>query len=320
MELRNNPLQRGTFISSHSGNIPMNKNTRIVSLGILFGILGASVLLIDSTVSAQEDAMSGDSMKSGDAMEAMRGCINNAMMSGDSMKSGDAMMSGDSMKSGDAMMSGDTDVKTYEVTITNITPGQPLTPPLLVTHSADAGIFTLGQAASDELQQLAENGNTVPLKEKLEAGHVCDIVMGDGPLVPATVHNAGAMHQYTSTYEVVADYKHHYLSFASMLICTNDGFVGLDSIDLLNNEGSTYLAVAYDAGTEINTEDFADLVPPCQALMGISSDDEGTGSSNLDTAEDGIVIPHPGVFQRADLTPDHAWSDPVAIITISLLE
>ena len=27
---------------------------------------------------------------------------------------------------------------------------------------------------------------------------------------------------------------------------------------------------AYDAGTEMNTEDFADMVPPCQGLIGVS--------------------------------------------------
>lgn len=38
--------------------------------------------------------------------------------------------------------------KMYEVTITNLTPGQPITPPLLVTHSYDAGIFSVGEMAS----------------------------------------------------------------------------------------------------------------------------------------------------------------------------
>ena len=31
--------------------------------------------------------------------------------------------------------------KMYEVTITNLTPGQPITPPLLVTHAKDVRIF-----------------------------------------------------------------------------------------------------------------------------------------------------------------------------------
>ena len=51
----------------------------------------------------------------------------------------------------------------------------------------------------------------------------------------------------------------------------------------------TYYGVAWDAGTEINTEDFADLVPPCQALNGVSSDDEGTGASNPALEETGMM-------------------------------
>ena len=46
---------------------------------------------------------------------------------------------------------------TYEVTITNLTAGQPLTPPILVTHTRKTGIFQVGEAASDAIQQIAEN-------------------------------------------------------------------------------------------------------------------------------------------------------------------
>ena len=327
----------------------MKNKTRTLSLSVLFAVLGASILLIGGTaVSAQEDMKSGDTMMSGDTMNAVRNCIyHDAMMSGDAMKSGDAMMSGDNMmsgdamKSGDAMMSGDTSVKTYKVTVTNITPGQSLTPPLLVTHSADVGIFALGEEASGELQQLAENGNPDPLKEKLGGtSGVCDIVTGESALVPAThpsvdddqsmdfmadddnmvMMTMSADAPYTATYEIVADYKHQYLSFVSMLICTNDGFAGLSGVHLPSSGEEMFLAVSYDAGTEKNTQDFADLVPPCQTLSGISSDDEGTGHSNPDTAEHGIVIPHPGVFPGEDLTSAHAWADPVAIVTVSLVE
>ena len=31
--------------------------------------------------------------------------------------------------------------KMYEITITNLTPGQPITPPLLVTHAKDVGFL-----------------------------------------------------------------------------------------------------------------------------------------------------------------------------------
>ena len=74
---------------------------------------------------------------------------------------------------------------------------------------------------------------------------------------------------------------------------------------------------SYDAGTELNTEDFADIVPPCQGLIGVTSDDAGTGMSNPLLAEDGIVIPHAGIIGGSDLLPQaHGWSDPVTKIEI----
>ncbi len=60
----------------------------------------------------------------------------------------------------------------YEVTITNLTPGQPITPPLLVTHAENTGFFTPGEMASNEIQQLAKNGNAEPLVEMLQGKQV----------------------------------------------------------------------------------------------------------------------------------------------------
>ena len=206
--------------------------------------------------------------------------------------------------------------KMYEVTVTNLTSGQPITPPLLVTHSGDAGFFSVGEMASEELQQLAENGNLDPLVMKLEEmDGVSEVVHGMAPLVPANdPGNTGLSH--SETFVVSGDGNTRYLSFASMLVCTNDGFAGVDSVRLPINQKTVY-AMAYDARTEMNTEDFADLVPPCQAAIGVSSDDEGTGTTNPELAEDGIVIPHPGIVGDEDLLQNvHSWGNPVVKIDI----
>ena len=107
-----------------------------------------------------------------------------------------------------------------------------------------------------------------------------------------------------------------YLSFASMLVCTNDGFTGIDSIKLPGNSKTIY-AEAYDAKTEINTEDFADIVPPCQGAIGISSDDDGTGVTNPAIAEDGVISHHLGIIGGDDLLEEvHGWENPVVKIDI----
>jgi Spondin_N len=206
--------------------------------------------------------------------------------------------------------------KTYKITITNLTAGQPFTPPVLLTHTKRTGIFTVGEAASEEIQAIAENGNSAPLQMALGVDvNVHQVVAGTAPLVPA--NNPGQTGFGSSaTFEITTHGSARFLSFASMLICTNDGFTGLDSVRLPRHKTTVY-SVAYDARTETNTEDFADIVPPCQGLIGVSSDDAGTGMSNPNLAEDGIVIPHAGINGGIDLfTEVHGWSDPVAKIEI----
>ena len=206
--------------------------------------------------------------------------------------------------------------KMYEVTVTNLTPGQPITPPLLVTHAKDAGFFTVGKMASSNIQQLAENGDAAPLVEMLQGkAGIVEIVQGTAPLVPANDPGETGL-SHSETFTISSEGNMRYLSFASMLVCTNDGFAGIDSARLPVNQKTVY-AMAYDARTEMNTEDFADMVPPCQGAIGVTSDDEGTGASNPEIAEDGIVIPHPGIMGGSDLLEKvHAWGNPVVKIDI----
>ena len=205
---------------------------------------------------------------------------------------------------------------TYEVTITNLTTGQPLTPPLLVTHAKDIGFFTVGEQASEQLQQLAENGNAEPLATMLaDKIGVADVVQGTAPLVPANDPGETGL-SHSETFTITTNGNARYLSVASMLVCTNDGIAGIDSIKLPMKSKTVY-AAGYDIRTEMNTEDFADMVPPCQGAIGVSSGEDGTGASNLELAEDGVVIPHPGIMGGEDLFSDiHGWQNPAVKIQI----
>ena len=139
------------------------------------------------------------------------------------------------------------DGKTYKVTISNLTPGQPFTPPVLVTHSDKTGIFTVGEAASSEIQAIAENGNNAPLMTALGVDvEVHEVVGGMVPLVPA--NNPGVTGFASSeTFTITTRGNAKFLSFASMLICTNDGFTGLDSIKL-SKEKVTVFSVPMTPG------------------------------------------------------------------------
>ena len=202
----------------------------------------------------------------------------------------------------------------YRVSIHNMTEGQPFTPPLAVTHRQSTSIYEVGEPASFGVQQVAENGNLEPLIEAIQTSrHVKDWKVTFGPTAPPVLPGEAV------EFEISTEEGAKYLSFISMLICTNDGFTGVSSARLPRNVGSatTLQTVGYDAGTEINTEDFAELVPPCPALTGVESMEEGTGMSDPALAESGVIRLHPGIEGDADLDPEiHGWTDPVGRITI----
>ncbi len=207
---------------------------------------------------------------------------------------------------------------TYEVTITNLTSGQPLTPPLVATHRRPISLFEVGEPASFGLKEIAENGNLAPMLERLDGEtHVDDVVVAVSGTVPPLTPGESV------TFMVEAERGAKYLSFVSMLICTNDGFTGLSGARLPRDLGETLVVDSdgYDAGTEINTEDFADIVPPCPPLTGVPSSDPGTGTSDPSLAEGGVIHHHEGIQGVADLDPAiHGWTDPVARTVIERVQ
>lgn len=212
--------------------------------------------------------------------------------------------------------------RTFRVTVTNLTEGQPLTPPVVATHRGAYDAFDVGAPASEGLQQIAENGNGAPLLAELDASKHVDASLqtGTGPLVPDGLPGS-AMFADSVTFEIIAGPGASFLTYVSMLICTNDGFTGADGIKLPNRVGETATAATfgYDAGTEINTEDFADIVPPCQALVGVTSDDAGTGMTNPALDEGGAIHHHDGIAGIADLVPAvHGWDTVAPVATISI--
>lgn len=208
-------------------------------------------------------------------------------------------------------------IKIYDVTISNLTSGQPFTPPVVATHRRPLDVFEVGEPASVEVQEIAENGNVTPLAEALaDNKHVFESKVVPAPVGPGPIlHEGGSLN-----FQISASPPAKYLSFVSMLICTNDGFTGLDAQRLPKKVGDSVAVSigAYDAGTEMNTEDFADIVPPCQALVGEMSADPGTGTSNPDLAEGGVIHSHAGISGIDDLkTTIHGWIDPVARVVIT---
>ena len=203
----------------------------------------------------------------------------------------------------------------YSVTVINLTTGQPFTPPILATHSSRLRLWRYGRRASTEVQEIAENGNLAPMLDRLgESRSVTHVVVSEGPTIPPVLPG-----ESTTTF-IEGSRAGRFLSVISMLVCTNDGFTGMTRQRLPVRVGDerSWTVRAYDAGTEVNTEDFQDLVPPCAPLTGVDTDKMGTGMSNPALAENGRVRRHRGVRGAEDLIPAlHGWYGPVARIEVT---
>ncbi len=195
---------------------------------------------------------------------------------------------------------------TYEVTITNATKHQVFSPPLIVTHSDAISLFEIGDAPSVGLASLAEEGNSEPLVDAIfPSAERHDIATLNAPLGPGE----------SVTVEVKTSGKRRLISIAAMLVNTNDTFMSATiraplSLPFLKVGARSpgmvkELALAYDAGSEFNSELCMD-VPGC-----------GGADGSPDIAGEGFVHFANGVHGDGDLDPAmYTWDGPVALIQV----
>lgn len=192
----------------------------------------------------------------------------------------------------------------YEVSITNLTPGQSFTPQMVVSHRGEASMFVLGEPASPELEELAEGGATGPLSA-LYDDIAIDSTVAEGPDVPLLLPGQ------TTSVVIRARARSDFLSVAAMLLPTNDTFIALDSVRLPRRGSASYLVPAYDAGTEENDQDCANIPGP---MCG------GLGGSAPAAGDEGYVHISNGFHDLGEtaLAPEaYDWRNPVALITVT---
>lgn len=208
----------------------------------------------------------------------------------------------------------------YQVTLENLTDGQPFSPPVAVTHRRPTRLFAVGTPASDAIEALAEDGNqSVAVNQLTGAAKVTDVVDVGMPLTPAGT-TVGSFTD-TVSFEIVARPGDR-LSLATMLICSNDGFTGVDGTRLpFRGSVHTYLQ-GYDAGTEDNTEMSGDIVDACSALgpVVLNGDNNGNEDTAVDTNPAQVIQHHPGIAAIGDLLDAHDWDGPVARLTIERID
>ncbi|MDH3314866.1 MAG: spondin domain-containing protein [Gammaproteobacteria bacterium] len=210
--------------------------------------------------------------------------------------------------------------KDFSVEITNLTNGIYFTPLMIAAHSRGADVFEPGTPASANLQAMAEGGDISGLITELQAIGA-DIVDNPAGGVLAPGASATAMFKYSP--------HNPRLSVVAMLLPTNDGFVGLDSLEVPKHSGTyTIYLNGYDAGTEANNEVINGGGAP--GVLGIPADPgghSGSGAIGVTTSEaNNTVHVHRGVLGDddpggglSDLDASvHHWLNPVAKVVITV--
>ena len=215
---------------------------------------------------------------------------------------------------------GNASAQDLSISFTNLTHGSHFTPLLFSAHADDQHIFEINTSASANLQAMAEGGEISGLVSDLTA------VTADITANPA----AGLMAPGQSVnFELSTQEINTHLSMAAMILPTNDGFVGLDSLNIPTEEGTyTYYLNAYDAGTEVNDEIINGGAAPGAA--GIPADplkQNGSAASGVTNSENNTNIHiHRGVIGDTDATGGasdldsrvHRWLNPIARLVIEV--
>ncbi len=192
----------------------------------------------------------------------------------------------------------------FQITIQNVSPNV-LSPAFFGSHDGGWDVFDVGAAASAAIEAVAEAGDpTLLTADAMAAASVLDhAVAGAAPLMTGQ----------SASVTLTADLAHPWLSFASMMGVSNDGFIGGaigDGVIDLFPGGVPFNGVlvlthedVWDAGTEVNDESAMSV----GALGGLGGIDEN-----------GVITqPHAGILGIGDIPVSYDWvPGDVAVITI----
>ena len=194
--------------------------------------------------------------------------------------------------------------QTYSVTITNLTKKQVFSPPLLVSHKKSIKLFMAGQPASDGIAAIAEGGDTSTLEALLGTlDEVNDFTTGGMMIKPSE----------SMTLTVKTRGRFNQLSLVGMLVSTNDAIYAINSTTIPYFGKKSLMALAYDGGSEVNTELCSDLPgPPCTA---------DSGNARVTDGAEGFIHVHSGIHGVGDLNEHNMdFNNPVAKIVIKRMK
>ena len=194
----------------------------------------------------------------------------------------------------------------YQLTITNLTNAQPLSPITAVLHG-DNTLWQIGEEATVALEKIAESGDNADF-------------IADENVLAYTAHDAVLPPSNTVTINLMTtDETAHYLTLTTMLVNTNDAFSGLSKLDLSSltvNTPKTWRLPVYDAGTELNSELAGTIPGPADSGIGYDATRDDT---NFISMHQGVVSQDDGLTQSV-LSQAHRFDNPAIKLTITRIE
>lgn len=197
-----------------------------------------------------------------------------------------------------------------KVTITSLAPSQGVefTPVWVGFHDGGFDTYNLGEAASADLERLAEDGNAAPISAAFSAAGYTQQATLQGTAIGSPRFEPGDSTSFIFDLDG-SNPNSRYISFLSMVLPSNDAFFG-NGIPtghrIFNDDGSfdgedfiVLGSVVRDAGTEVNDE-----IPANTARLGQASPNTGVDQFGLVSAHAGFI---PGgniltAFPNADFT------------------
>ncbi len=227
-----------------------------------------------------------------------------------------------------------------KVTITNNAPagGVALTPVWVGFHNGSFDTFNSGEAASSELESLAEDGNSAGIAGVFGANGTLAAsgTAASGTRVQGSIGAAPitAGSTVSSTFNLSGDLDNQYFSYASMVLASSDYFVAngdpfeidLGSLFATGNSISFNIGTTgnvNDAGTEIN--DFTTSagnglfpgLPPMQGGPNTGADENGVVHDVINPYAGFLNVPNGYDLSNLDFSSYNLYPHGIATVTIS---
>lgn len=210
----------------------------------------------------------------------------------------------------------------FDVEVINLTRGSYFTPFLIAAHADSARLFSPGEMAGASLQAMAEGGDIAGLQADVEALNATVAANPAGGLLAPGQRTVANLNT-----DAAPDNTR--LSIVAMILPSNDGFMGLNAVEIPTEPGRYVFSVnAYDAGTEGNDEVVGSGAPgapgyPAPPPVLAAS---GTGGSGVAATAEGFVHIHRNVL--GDDNPSgglsdmdntlHRWLNPVVRVVVTV--